>query len=151
MSLILSLLSAAARAAIVLTALVGTASLATGLAFGQSALPMRVDGIMRQLPALASLDHRVDVTAPAIDLLASPDVNGRPAMPVFDASALNDNDEGLADLSIALAPPKGGAQAQRNRSGSLEIASIALPHPRRSSSRIPLIVGVAVSIMIPTP
>ena len=63
------LLSAAARAAIALTALVGTASLATGLAFSQSALPMRGDGIMRQLPALASSDHRVDVTAPPLIFL----------------------------------------------------------------------------------
>ena len=58
-----SLLSAGARAAVALAALVGTASLATGLAFSQSALQMRVDGVMRQVPAPASSDHRVDVTA----------------------------------------------------------------------------------------
>ena len=71
-------------------------------------------------------------------------------MLAFDAYALNDNDEHLADLRIALAR-QGGAQAQRNRSGSLEIASLALPLPRRFSSGIPLIVGVAVSIMFRTP
>jgi hypothetical protein len=71
-------------------------------------------------------------------------------MPAFDASALNDNDEDLADLPIALAPPQGSARAQRSRSGSLEIASLAQPQPRRSSSGIPLIVGVAVSIIFRT-
>ncbi|WP_457092401.1 hypothetical protein [Microvirga sp. P5_D2] len=71
-------------------------------------------------------------------------------MPAFDASALNDNDEDLADLHIALAPPQGSARAQRIRSGSLEIASLAQPQPRRFSSGIPLIVGVAVSIMFRT-
>ena len=72
-------------------------------------------------------------------------------MPAFDASALNDNDEHLADLRIALAPPQSSTRAQRNRSGSLEIASLAQPQPRRFSSGIPLIVGVAVSIMFRTP
>jgi hypothetical protein len=58
-----SLLSAGARAAVALAALVGMANLATGLAFSQSALQMRVDGVMRQVPAPAWSDHRVDVTA----------------------------------------------------------------------------------------
>ena len=68
-------------------------------------------------------------------------------MPVFDASALNDNDEALAFLRAVLAPPEGNTRLQRQVGGS-PLATSDAQHPDRPrSSGIPLILGVAVSIM----
>ena len=68
-------------------------------------------------------------------------------MPVFDASALNDNDEALAFLRAVLALPEGNTRLQRQVGGS-PLATSDAQHPNRpQSSGIPLILGVAVSIM----
>jgi hypothetical protein len=55
----LSLLSASMRAALVLTALIGTASLATRLAFTTGALQARVDEAIRRAPAPSSFDQQI--------------------------------------------------------------------------------------------
>lgn len=68
-------------------------------------------------------------------------------MPVFDASALNDNAEALAFLRAVLTPPDGRATLQSQADGSPRIRPLTQPQRRRSASGIPLIVGVAVSIM----
>ncbi|WP_114946095.1 hypothetical protein [Microvirga calopogonii] len=60
----ISFLSAGARAALALTALIGAADFATGLAFSRSAIQMRVDGVMRHAPALTSPDGGDEATAP---------------------------------------------------------------------------------------
>jgi hypothetical protein len=60
----ISFLSAGARAALALTALVGAADFATGLAFSRSAIQMRVDGVMRHAPIPALSDEGDEVTAP---------------------------------------------------------------------------------------
>ncbi|MGO4526121.1 hypothetical protein AB4097_14795 [Microvirga sp. 2MCAF35] len=60
----ISLLSAGARAVLVLTALVGAADFATGLAFSRNAIQMRVDGVMRHAPSLTSSDEGDEVTVP---------------------------------------------------------------------------------------
>jgi len=72
-------------------------------------------------------------------------------MPVFDASALNDNDRDLAFLRAVLLGSGDGARprhglptgnGRRNGSGDED------RHPR-SASGLPLIVGVPVSIALP--
>ncbi len=73
-----------------------------------------------------------------------------PVMPVFDASALNDNDETLAYLRIILAGSRDTTGAQHSRRGLVEKASLPQPHSRRVVG-LPLIVGIAVSITIPSP
>ena len=60
----ISFLSTGAQAALALTALVGAANFVTGLAFSRSAIQMRVDGVMRHAPPLASPDEGEDVTVP---------------------------------------------------------------------------------------
>jgi hypothetical protein len=57
-----SLLSASAQATLALATLVGATNFATGLAFSQSALQMRVDDVTRRATAL--LDDHVDGAAP---------------------------------------------------------------------------------------
>ncbi|EIM28819.1 hypothetical protein MicloDRAFT_00024630 [Microvirga lotononidis] len=71
-------------------------------------------------------------------------------MPVFDASALNDNDETLINLRAILARPRENTQAQprpRQRAEALPLAQSQSKH----FAGIPLIVGVAVSITLPSP
>ncbi len=72
-----------------------------------------------------------------------------PGMPVFDESALNDNDETLAYLGSILSESEGSTRAQRSRHGLVEVTSLVLPRYRHVVC-IPLIVGVAVSITIPS-
>ncbi|WP_262265751.1 hypothetical protein [Microvirga yunnanensis] len=71
-------------------------------------------------------------------------------MPTFDSSALNDNDEALAFLRAVLAPPEGHAKSHHHTGPSPFAAADARPPCTRSSSGVPLIVGVAVSIMMAT-
>ncbi|RDI56321.1 hypothetical protein [Microvirga subterranea] len=69
-------------------------------------------------------------------------------MPVFDASVLNDNDEAMAFLRSVLAPPEGRpARPVREMSDMRRIRPAERHRIGRSTSRVPLIVGVAVSIM----
>lgn len=68
-------------------------------------------------------------------------------MPVFDADVLNDNDEAVAFLRSVLAPSDGRpAPLVRKNSGLRRIRRAGRHLSGRSTSGVPLIVGVAVSI-----
>ena len=60
----ISLIGAGARAALALTALLGAADFATGLAFSRSAIQMRVDCVMRHAPLAALFDDGDEAASP---------------------------------------------------------------------------------------
>jgi hypothetical protein len=69
-------------------------------------------------------------------------------MPIFCASALNDNDEALAFQRAVLAPPEGRERPQHHTSRLPCAAADARSPYTRSCSGVPLIIGVATSITI---
>ncbi|MGO4526122.1 hypothetical protein AB4097_14800 [Microvirga sp. 2MCAF35] len=73
-----------------------------------------------------------------------------PVIPVSDASAFNDNDEALAYRRIVVSGSEASTQAQHSRRGKVDITLPAQPHSRRFVGK-PLIVGIAVSITVPSP
>ena len=70
-------------------------------------------------------------------------------MPAFEASALNDNDEEMAFLWAVLSASGSGARPRAPAARAMSRGSPGAPLSLRSSSSgVPLIVGVAVSIIL---